>query len=234
MSEIITTLHNSTDTSIDVYPNIKAENIPSHSITNDYLALAAVDTQYITNAAVTAAKIADSAVTTSKLGAYAVTTAKIDDEAVTTAKIDDSAVTTAKIASGAITNDLISNDTIAMDKLNQYVVSSIRTYNYRFSGDLTFNSVTQHIVIEFNVPSYIFTITTTTAMTTGILETFTNISGDGVLSCRVNRTNNSGLDDAVEIYYDDDDDALKVVLMNGSEYDITGVSGTLYVKKISY
>lgn len=234
MSEIITTLHNSTDTSIDVYPNIKAENIPSHSITNDYLALATVDTQYITDEAVTTDKIEDSAVTASKLGTYAVTTAKIYDEAVTTAKIADSAVTTAKIASGAIIEDLIDDAAVTMDKLNDYVVSSIRTYNYRFSGDLTFNSVTQHIVIEFNVPSYIFSITTTQSMTTGILETFANISGDGVLSCRVNRTNSSGLDDAVEIYYDDDDETLKVVLMNGSEYEITGVSGTLYVKKISY
>lgn len=69
MSEILQTLRKKNDTSVEVYPNIKSDNIPAN--------------------AVTTAKILDGAVTTAKIGDGSVTTAKIGDGAVTLDKVED-------------------------------------------------------------------------------------------------------------------------------------------------
>lgn len=69
MSEILQTLRKKNDTSVEVYPNIKSDNIPADAITT--------------------AKILDGAVTTAKLNDGSVTTAKINDGAVTNDKLDD-------------------------------------------------------------------------------------------------------------------------------------------------
>lgn len=69
MSEILQTLRKKNDTSVEVYPNIKSDNIPADAITT--------------------AKILDGAITTAKINDGAVTTAKINDGAVTTDKLDD-------------------------------------------------------------------------------------------------------------------------------------------------
>ncbi len=69
MSEILQTLRKKNDTSVEVYPNIKSDNIPS--------------------GAVTEAKINDGAVTENKIGSGAVTSSKIGDGAVTLDKVED-------------------------------------------------------------------------------------------------------------------------------------------------
>lgn len=89
MSDLIKTLHKKGDSSTNIYPNIKRDNIPSHAINNDKLDAYAVGTNNIN----------DLAVTTSKLMAECVTTPKIGDSAVTTPKIGDGAVTTYKLSS---------------------------------------------------------------------------------------------------------------------------------------
>ena len=119
MPEIITTLHKKGDSTIDVYPNIKASNIPNNAITsskintgavtNPKIADSSIGESKIIDGSVTSAKIYTGAVTTDKINNGAVTTSKLDDASVTTTKINDSAVTTAKINNGAVTSDKINN-----------------------------------------------------------------------------------------------------------------------------
>ncbi len=87
MSELIKTLHKKGDANIEIYPNIKRDNIPTHAINNDKLDANAVGTNNIN----------DLAVTTPKLMAECVTTAKISNNAITTAKISNNAITTDKL-----------------------------------------------------------------------------------------------------------------------------------------
>ena len=61
MSELLTTLHKKGDTSVDVYPNIKSDNIPNNAVTSDKISANAVTTT----------KIVDNAVTLDKLDATA-------------------------------------------------------------------------------------------------------------------------------------------------------------------
>lgn len=77
MSEVITTLHKKGDNTVDVYPNIKSENIPNDAVSED--------------------KILDGAVTTDKIADDSVTEDKILDGSVTTDKIADSSVTLDKL-----------------------------------------------------------------------------------------------------------------------------------------
>lgn len=118
MSEIIDTLHKKNDLTVDVYPNIKSENIPTGAVTTDKLDNGAVTTTKINDGAVTTAKINDGAVTTVKISDSAVTTAKINDSAVTTAKINDSAVTTAKINDEAVTTAKLRDGAVSFDKID--------------------------------------------------------------------------------------------------------------------
>lgn len=69
MSEILQTLRKKNDTSVEVYPNIKSDNIPADAITT--------------------AKILDGAVTENKINTGAVTSSKIGDGAVTLDKVED-------------------------------------------------------------------------------------------------------------------------------------------------
>lgn len=98
MSEIITTLHKKDDSTVDVYPNIKHENIPSLTITDDKIA----------NGAIKTIKLADSCVTNQKIATSAITAVKIDNGAITTVKLSNGCVTTLKIDDGAVTPDKMS------------------------------------------------------------------------------------------------------------------------------
>lgn len=97
MSDLITTLKEK-GTNNNVYPNIKHENIPSQTITNDKIA----------NNAITTNKIADNAITTPKINNRAITEAKIDFSAITTTRLANECVTTPKVKDGAITPDKLS------------------------------------------------------------------------------------------------------------------------------
>lgn len=130
MSDIITTLHKKGDNTINVYPNIKNENIPSASITGDKLANGSVGTNQLVANAVASAKISSSAVTASKIATGAVTNTKIEDGAVTTDKLANGAVDNSKLASnavstsnivdGAVTDNKLSNDIKALfDNINR-------------------------------------------------------------------------------------------------------------------
>lgn len=87
MSEIIQTLHPKDDLSVDLYPNIKKENIPDKAVTSEKLA----------ENSVTTTKIADNSVTTNKLDTSSVSTANLINQSVTKAKIADKAVSVDKI-----------------------------------------------------------------------------------------------------------------------------------------
>ena len=127
MAEIITTLHKKGDASVDVYPNIKSDNIPNGAITN--------------------AKIADNAISTAKLQDTSVTTAKIADGAIGFTKIEDGAVTSTKIQDGAITDEKIENETITPSKL------SFDLYLHNIIFNVVKNSITYqfHLLIPLNI-----------------------------------------------------------------------------------
>ena len=115
MSEKYTTLHPKGDTSIDLYPNIKAANIPDNSIGankiypnaigNPQLAPNAVGYNNIQGGAVYTIHIHDGAVTSDKIGSGAVTDGKLDSNSVNTSNIKDSAITGAKILNTAVTRN---------------------------------------------------------------------------------------------------------------------------------
>ena len=101
MSEVIKTLHKKGDASVEVYPNIKSDNIPSSAVTTAKLDDGAITTAKLDDGAITTAKINDGAITTAKINDGAVTTDKVIDNAITTAKVKDKAITKAKLKDGA-------------------------------------------------------------------------------------------------------------------------------------
>ena len=154
MSDIITTLHKKDDNTINVYPNIKADNIPSASITQDKLANGAVGTNQILANAVTSAKITNNAVTASKIASNAVTNTKIEDGAVTTDKLANGAVDNTKLASNAVSTSNITDSavtyaklgsdvTILFDKINRTYGIFVGLYGYfggAYFGNTTLSS----------------------------------------------------------------------------------------------
>ena len=114
MSDLIKTLHKKGDNTVNVYPNIKSENIPDDAIT----------TSKITNNAITTSKISDLSISTNKLQNGAVTTAKILAGAVTYSKIAYDAVTTDNIADGAVTESKIKNSSISNIKIYPGTITS--------------------------------------------------------------------------------------------------------------
>ena len=97
MSEIITTLHKKGDLSVDLYPNIKRDNIPDGAINNNKLANNSVRTAHIIDNAITTNKISNGAVTNAKIDNYSVSSSKLATDSVTTAKIMDRNVTSSKL-----------------------------------------------------------------------------------------------------------------------------------------
>lgn len=81
----------------NVYPNIKAQNIPSSAITASKIASGAVTASKIGNEAVQAQHLSPACVEHNAIALDAVESAQIASNAVTTAKIADDAVTLAKI-----------------------------------------------------------------------------------------------------------------------------------------
>lgn len=153
MSDLIKTLHKKGDNTVNVYPNIKSENIPDDAITTAKITNNAITTSKITNNAITYSKLASNsvisvkiesgAVTNSKLGAGSVTADKISSEAITTAKLFDRAVTTSKIENGAVTTDKLGNGAVTNAKLGDNAVMNNNIFNYAITeGKIANNTVT--------------------------------------------------------------------------------------------
>ena len=148
MSEKYTTLHPKGDTSIDLYPNIKAANIPDNSIGankiypnaigNPQLAPNAVGYNNIQGGAVYTIHIHDGAVTSDKIGSGAVTTAKLDTNSVSRDKIIDGAINAAKIEDGTITTAKMAS----------------RLYNYTWDFNFTHAAVDYTIFLDLNNSTY--------------------------------------------------------------------------------
>lgn len=108
MSEIITTLHDKQDNTIDIYPNIKKENIPNN----------AIETAKINDSAVTRAKINNGAINTAKIDDGAITNDKIALATITNDKLANATITGSKIAVGTISDNNIGDGTISVNKLD--------------------------------------------------------------------------------------------------------------------
>ena len=113
MSEIFKTLQDKANPSIEVYPNIKGDNIPTGAIT----------TPKIADGAITTSKLSDNSITTDKLNNNAVTTQKINDGAITSAKIQDLSITTSKMQDAIITPDKIINEAITTAKVQDGAIT---------------------------------------------------------------------------------------------------------------
>ena len=168
MSQVITTLNKKGDRSVEIYPNIKSDNIPAN----------AVETTKINDAAVTTAKIADGGVTTIKIADANVTTAKIADSGVTTIKIADGNITTAKIADGNITTAKINDLAVEFTKLGTNVRAYKRMFEFR-TGSIGGITVA-NLFIELNVTpnqlvSTINNLSDVLALATSLQQTNFNI-----------------------------------------------------------
>lgn len=137
MSDLIKTLHKKGDNTVNVYPNIKSENIPDNAIT----------TAKINDNAITTAKISDASISTNKLQNGVVTTNKILAGAVTYSKLAYGAVTTDRIADGAVTNTEIANGTIEPTKLAD------RLYTHAIEVHLKDTSANVTFFLGFNIIS---------------------------------------------------------------------------------
>ena len=145
MSDLIKTLHKKGDNTVNVFPNIKSENIPDNAVTTAKINDNAIVTSKIANSSITNSKLAGSsvssakiesgAVTNSKLGAGSVTADKISSEAITTAKLFDRAVTTAKIENGAVTTDKLGNFSVTSAKIATGAVTNSEIANGAVDND---------------------------------------------------------------------------------------------------
>lgn len=129
MADIITTLHKKGENTVNVYPNIKSENIPSASITQDKIANGSVGSNQLENSSVSTAKIASSAVSSAKILNGAVTTYKIADGAVTTDKLANGAVDNSKLASNAVSASNIVDGSVNTNKIADGTVTKIKLSN---------------------------------------------------------------------------------------------------------
>lgn len=143
MSDLIKTLHKKGDTSVNIYPNIKSDNIPAgaitfdklgnYAVTSDKIALQGVANGNIRNNAVTTDKISDLAVTSAKIGNGAISSVKIEDSSVTTDKINNLAVTSAKINNYAVTSDKIGEGAVTLPKLDDDIVNTLLRLQYCYN-----------------------------------------------------------------------------------------------------
>lgn len=110
MAKIYETLKKKNDLSVEVYPNIESQNIPSSAISTDKIEDSAVTQPKLAIGSVSTSIIIDGAVTKSKLGNNSVSATKIESSAVTTIKINDGAVTTNKLGNASVTLAKTGND----------------------------------------------------------------------------------------------------------------------------
>lgn len=118
MSELIKTLHKKGDASVEIYPNIKRDNIPTHAINNDKLDANAVGTNNINDLAVTTPKLMAECVTTPKLANACVTRDKLGYEAVGEDEIGEKQVKTYHLADESVTEDKLYPGCVSRDKIS--------------------------------------------------------------------------------------------------------------------
>ena len=169
MAQVITTLKKKGDISVDIYPNIKAENVPNNAIDENKIADNSITTNKIVDASITTNKILDSAVTTNKILDSAVTGSKITDASITNIKIVDNSITKNKLnvikKKYNVVFDLADTDLSSYDvdggaayfemALNEYVdatdfIDSMdEDYNYSKGGYFIYNG-NNYVIIEAN------------------------------------------------------------------------------------
>ena len=156
----------------------------------------------------------------------------IPSGAVTTDKINDAAVTTAKINDAAITNTKIADGSVYYSHLSDFLKPNVEFKTYYLDATITYGaSHTQRVSMHFIAPRSVINISSTTAVTLGMLESLTNINANNTFDVHA-VVNNSGDNDAVAInYIDDEENPRVIVILKGDTSErITAVSGTLYVK----
>lgn len=137
MADKITTLHPKNDLTTDLYPNIKADNIPSNAIDSSKIDDGSIINSKIGAGAVTSTKIGDGAVTTTKIASDSISNAKIKANAIDTTNIIDKAVTKAKLSTQlqTIIDELNQNyfNTDSLDELlsafNLYGLNITKTWD---------------------------------------------------------------------------------------------------------
>lgn len=125
MAKVHETLRKKSDLSIEVYPNIENENIPTGVVTGDKLATNTIST----------GKLANGCVTTNKLDANAVIESKIADGSISTGKIINNAVTNDKLASNSVGTSNIINGSITQDKIQAGAVGTTELADSSVSVD---------------------------------------------------------------------------------------------------
>lgn len=130
MSEIITTLHKKGDSTVNVYPNIKASNIPNNAITSSKINDGAVTNPKIADGAVGESKIIDGSVTSPKIYTGAVTTDKLANGAVTSDKLATGSVDNIKLASNSVGSSNIIDGSVNGNKLNNLLLLAIFRYTH--------------------------------------------------------------------------------------------------------
>ena len=152
MADIITTLHKKGENTVNVYPNIKIENIPTPSITQDKIANGSVGSNQLENSSVSTAKIASSAVSSAKILNGAVTTYKISDGAVTTDKLANGAVDNSKLASNAVSTSNIVDGSVNANKIADGAVTTDKISNGAVdSSKLADSSVTSSKILPDSI-----------------------------------------------------------------------------------
>ena len=170
MSEIIQTLRKKNDATVEIYPNIKAENIPNGAVSTSKLSNTAVTTEKILDGAVTSDKLDTASVTTDKIDTGAVTTNCLASSSVTTVKINDLAVTTDKINNDAVTSLKLADESVVTDKIADGQITIDKLEN-SLKNIVLSNSVKKHKLAftlkdnNNNTSNYLMTVLTHVAST---------------------------------------------------------------------
>lgn len=118
MAKIYETLRKKNDPTIEVYPNIESQNIPSGAVTETKIGTNAVTTGKLANSAVNSNKLADGAIISTKLADGAVTTNKIADNSISNAKMQFDSVGTSNIVNYAVTTDKLAPSSVSDGQLS--------------------------------------------------------------------------------------------------------------------
>lgn len=235
MSNIIDTLHPKGSLSDNLYPNILRDNIPDAAVNTVKIADGSITSAKIGNYEVKSTNLDDDSVSTAKIIDQAVTNSKLTDNAISSSKIRSNAVTTTKIADANVTTAKIADNNVTMDKLETSVQNKLKQYSLRFDGIMNMKvsgtTYSQHIAFEIIMKKYL-DFTYTRPMNYAQAETLTNIFADEKFSVYVNRTNTSGIADAVAIEYDPEEEVAEVRLKDDSIAELMSFTGDLQIKEL--
>lgn len=129
MAQVITTLKKKGDISVDIYPNIKAENIPNN----------AIDENKISDASITTNKIADNSVTKDKLDV-------IKNKFCVVFDLADVDLSNYDVDGGAVYIENAKNTYLDSD---DFIASLTLNYNYSKGGYFIYNN-TNYVIIDVN------------------------------------------------------------------------------------